>query len=154
MKFLLENNLAKIAKWLRFLGQDVKVLNGPITLEALLRNRDRAFITTSRRWERTLKNLGMTYLVVPRECWEAQLCMVLRTFHIKPDLRLNRCAYCGEDLRPVNKEDFKERIPPKAYDTAYDFTYCERCDALFWKGLHYERMVNMLREALERCGSG
>lgn len=154
MKFLLENNLAKLAKWLRFLGCDVKVLDGPITLEVLLRSRNRTFITTSRRWEKTLKNLGMRYLVVPREDWETQLCMTLKEFGIEPDLKLNKCAYCGGDLIPVDKEKFKERIPPKAYETAYDFTYCESCDALFWKGLHYEKMVSMLEKALRRCGGG
>lgn len=154
MKFLLENNLAKLAKWLRFLGFEVSVLQGPINLGDLIRNRDRVFITTSRRWERTLRNLGMRFLVVPRENWEDQICAVLKELRIDPVLRLNRCAYCGGELKPIRKEDFRDRIPPKAYETAYDFTYCERCDALFWKGLHYENMVRMLERVLRRCGDG
>jgi uncharacterized protein with PIN domain len=154
MKFLLENNLSRLAKWIRFLGYDVKVLEGPVNLEELMRNRDRVFITTSRRWERSLKNLGIRYLVVPREDWEVQLCMTLRAFGLEPDLKLSRCSYCGGGLIPVRKEDFKDRIPPRAYESAYDFTYCSRCDAVFWKGLHYERMVRMLRDVLRRCKGG
>ncbi|MDQ7081702.1 MAG: Mut7-C RNAse domain-containing protein [Aquificota bacterium] len=125
MKFLLENNLSKLAKWLRFLGYEVKVLEGPVNLRDLIANRERVFITTSRRWERTLRNLGMRFLVVPRQDWELQICTVLKELGIEPVLKLNRCAYCGGDLKPVNKEDFKERIPPKAYEAAYDFTYCQ-----------------------------
>jgi len=92
MKFLLESNLAKLAKWLRFLGHDVKVLRGEINKKELAQNQDRVFITTSKRW-----------------------------------------------------------VPPKAYDTAYDFTLCPKCNALFWKGTHYEGMVRMLEKALKRC---
>lgn len=154
MKFLLENNLAKLAKWLRFLGYDTKTLEGPITFEELLRNRDRIFITTSKRWERTLKNLGIEYLLVPREDWEVQICTVLKSLGIEPELKLTKCSYCGGELKSVSKEEFKDRIPKKAYETAYDFTYCEKCDALFWKGLHYERMVSMLKVALRRCEGG
>ncbi len=151
MKFLLESNLAKLAKWLRFLGHDVKILEGEVSLSKLAKNQDRVFITTSKRWERTLKKIGIEYLIVPRHDWELQLCMVVRHFRLEPELRLDRCAYCGTPLVPINKEDVKERVPPKAYDTAYDFTLCPRCGGLFWKGTHYERMVDMLESALKRC---
>ena len=151
MKFLLESNLAKLAKWLRFLGHDVKVLEGEINKEELAQNQDRVFITTSKRWEDTLKRVDMRYLIVPRHDWELQLCMVVKHFNLSPELTLNRCAYCGGKLIPVKKEEVKDRVPPKAYDTAYDFTLCPRCRALFWKGTHYEGMVRMLEKALNRC---
>ena len=151
MKFLLESNLSKLAKWLRFLGHDVKVIEGPIRKEEIAKNQDRVFITTSTRWEETLKKAGIRYLVVPRHDWELQLCMVVKHFGLKPELVLDRCAYCGAELIPVRKEGVRERVPPKAYDTAYDFTLCPKCGALFWKGTHYEGMVRMLERALNRC---
>ncbi len=151
MKFLLENNLAKLAKWLKFLGHDTKVLEGEIRLKDLAKNQDRVFITTSKKWEKTLKKAGIDYLIVPRHDWELQLCMVVRYFGLEPQLKLDRCSYCGEVLKPVEKTEVKDRIPPKAYNTAYDFTLCPGCGALFWKGTHYERMVRMLEKALSRC---
>ncbi|RLJ70292.1 hypothetical protein BCF55_0560 [Hydrogenivirga caldilitoris] len=151
MKFLLESNLAKLAKWLRFLGHDVRVIEGPIRKEELAKNQDRVFITTSKRWEKTLKRANIRYLTVPRYDWELQLCMVVKHFGLEPKLKLDICAYCGAKLVPVKKEEVKERIPPKAYDTAYDFTLCPKCGALFWKGTHYEGMVRMLERALKRC---
>ncbi|WP_457600548.1 Mut7-C RNAse domain-containing protein [Hydrogenivirga sp.] len=151
MKFLLESNLSRLAKWLRFLGHDVKVLGGEINRRELARNQDRVFITTSKRWEDTLRKVGMRYLLVPRHDWELQLCMVLKHFGLKPELQLNRCAYCGTELTPVEKESVRDRVPPKAYGTAYDFTLCPKCGALFWKGTHYEGMVRMLESALKRC---
>ncbi len=151
MKFLLESNLSKLAKWLRFLGHDVKLLEGEINLRELARNQDRVFITTSKRWEDSLKKAKIDYLIVPRHDWELQLCMVVKHFHIEPKLRLDRCAHCGTPLKAVPKEEVKDRVPEKAYETAYDFTLCPKCGSVFWKGTHYEGMVRMLEKALKRC---
>jgi len=109
MKFLLENNLSKLAKWLRFLGHDVKVLEGEINLGELSKNQDRAFITTSKRWETTLKRMGINYLVVPRHDWELQLCAVIKHFNLSPELCLSRCAYCGACVS-VCKNDANELV--------------------------------------------
>lgn len=151
MKFLLENNLSKLAKWLRFLGYDVKVLNTAVSVSVLAGNQDRIFITTSTRWENTLRKMGLRYLVVPRHDWELQLCMVVKKFGLDRELKLNLCPRCGGKLLKVSKEKFKGKIPPKVYASAYDFTYCPECDTLLWKGLHYERMKKMFRRAMGRC---
>ena len=151
MKFLLEANLLKLAKWLRFMGHDVKLLEGPIEVSALVRNTDRIFLTTSRRWEISLRNLGIDYIVVPRHDWEAQLCVVIRTLSLSTELKLNLCAYCGSELKSVEKEAVKDRVPPGAYLCAYDFTLCPSCGAVFWKGTHYERMVRTLERVLRKC---
>jgi len=151
MKFLLENNLSRLAKWLRFLGHDVKVLEGKISRIALVEHQDRIFLTTSKRWEDTLRKANIKYLVVPRHDWELQLCMVVKCLGLQRKLRLDRCAYCSAELVRVDKEQFRERIPPKAYETAYDFTLCPRCGMLYWKGTHYEGMKRMLERALNRC---
>ncbi len=151
MKFLLENNLSKLAKWLRFLGHDVRVLEGEISRRVLAENQDRVFLTTSKRWEGTLRKANVRYLVVPRHDWELQLCMVIRHFNLGTDLNLDRCAHCGAKLVSVRKEDVRERIPPRAYDSAYDFTLCPRCGALFWKGTHYSGMIRTLERVLKRC---
>ncbi len=151
MKFLLENNLSKLGKWLRFLGQDVKLLTGAVSRDALAQNQDRVFITTSRRWEQTLRKMGVNYLIVPRHDWELQLCMVVKHFGLNGELRLDLCPVCGGRLERIDKDKYKDRIPEKAFGTAYDFTHCPRCDLLLWKGLHYERMKLMLDKALRRC---
>ncbi len=153
MKFILENNLSRIAKWLRFLGHEVRVLKGEVKLGKLAKFEGFVFITTSRRWFDTLEDRGFQVFLVPREDWKLQLCMVIKHFDLEPALRLDLCAYCGHSLERVRKEDFKDRIPPTAYESAYDFTYCHECDALFWKGTHFEGMKRTLRDVLELCYS-
>ncbi len=148
MKFLLEGNLYRLAKWLRFMGHDVKLLKKAISIGELMENGDRVFLTTSRRWEKTLKNLGIKYVVVPRHDWEAQLYVVIKALSLNPELKLNLCAYCGSELKPVSREMVRDKVPQKVYLSAYDFTTCPACGAVFWKGTHYERMVPMLKRVL------
>ncbi len=150
-KFLLESNLFKLAKWLRFLGHDVKMLKGKINTKVLIANQDRIFITTSRKWEDWLKKARIDYLVIPRHDWKLQVCMVLKHFGLEFHLLLNKCAHCGSKLTVADKERFRNIIPTRAYETAYDFTYCSNCGALFWKGTHYEGMKRVLEEIKFKC---
>ncbi|GBC88106.1 hypothetical protein HRbin13_00223 [bacterium HR13] len=151
MKFLLEADLEKLAKWLRFLGQDVEVLKGTINKRDVLSYADRVFITTSKKWERHLARWGISYLIIPKDDWEVQLCLIVKYFRIKPKLLLNRCPYCNSQLISVSKEYVKDSIPPLVYEFGYDFTQCLQCESIFWKGTHFPKMEKMLKHILKRC---
>lgn len=151
MKFLLDAELEKIARWLRMLGQDTEVLPGPINKKDLIKDIERIFITTSRKWEYHIKSWGIQYLIIPKDSWKVQLCMIIKTFRIKPQLKLNRCIYCNSPLMSVNKQLIKDRIPPLVYEFAYDFTICPRCSHIYWKGTHFRMMKTKLKEILNKC---
>lgn len=150
-KFLLEADLHRIAQWLRFLGQDALLLSGPIEKRKLLKYLDRVFITTSRRLEGHLKAWGVDYFLLPRENWKVQLCLLIRYFGIKPELRLDRCYYCNEKLMSVDREKVKDRLPPLVYIYGRDFTLCPSCGKVYWKGSHHERLKSQLEEILKLC---
>ncbi len=151
MRFLLEADLEKLAKWLRFLGQNVKVLPGPINKEDVVRERERVFITTSKKWEKHLKAWGVDYLLIPKDDWKVQLCIIIKHFGIKPKLVLNQCVYCNAELKPVEKEEIKDKLPPPVYEFAKDFTLCLTCGRIYWKGTHFPRMKARLKEVLKNC---
>ncbi len=133
------------------MGYDAEVLGGSVRTREVMSRFDRIFVTTSRRWFDTLSKKGLKVVLVPRESWEDQLCALIKQLGIKPSLELNRCPFCGRALVRAGEDLVKSRVPPKALETAKDFTYCANCDHLFWKGLHYERMKSMLESALSRC---
>ncbi len=151
MKFLLEADLEKLAKWLRFLGQDAELLKGHINKRDVLKYPNRVFVTTSRKWEKHLKAWGVDHFLIPKDDWEVQLCLLLKHFSIEPKLKLNRCPYCNWQLEPIDKEKIKDRIPSIVYEFADDFTVCPKCDAIFWKGTHFPKMRKMLKDVLKRC---
>jgi len=110
LKFLLEADLDKLAKWMRFLGQDVLVLKEAINKRSIVEHIDRIFITTSRKWEKHLRDWRVNYLILPRDDWKVQLCLILKHFQIKPKLLLNRCPHCNAELELISKEDVKSAI--------------------------------------------
>ncbi|AAC07154.1 Mut7-C RNAse domain-containing protein [Aquifex aeolicus] len=148
-KFYLEENLEKLARWLRFLGYPAHVIKGKVDLNKI--KPDGVFITTSRRWYERLNKLGIRAVLVPRHDFEVQLCTVIKTLNLKPELKLNLCAYCSTPLLFVSREEVKESVPERVYKEATDFTLCPKCGAVFWKGSHFERMEKKLREILKKC---
>jgi hypothetical protein len=50
---------------------------------------------------------------------------------------------CSGELVRVEKEMNKADIPPKTYRWLNDFFRCARCNKLFWKGTHWERMERL-----------
>jgi uncharacterized protein with PIN domain len=151
LKFLLEADLDKLAKWMRFLGQDVLVLKEAINKRSIVEHIDRIFITTSRKWEKHLRDWRVNYLILPRDDWKVQLCLILKHFQIKPKLLLNRCPHCNAELELISKEDVKSAIPPMVYQFGYHFTRCAECKSIFWKGTHLPKMKRTLKSVLKRC---
>jgi hypothetical protein len=62
-------------------------------------------------------------------------------------LRAPRCMSCGGALVAVDKEHVKARIPPRTYPWLDEFFACERCNRLFWKGTHWQRIKTVLDRA-------
>ena len=149
MRFYLEKNLEKLARWLRFLGYNAYTIKGRIELKKV--PPDGIFITTSRKWYEKLNKLGLQTFIVPRHDFELQLCSVIKHFRLRTELNLNLCAYCSAPLLEVDKKTVKERIPPRVYEEASDFTLCPDCGAVFWKGSHFKFMRKKLEKILRKC---
>jgi len=53
---------------------------------------------------------------------------------------------CGGELERVSKESVRERIPPKTYRWLDEYFVCSRCDKVFWRGTHWERITKELQQ--------
>ncbi len=148
---MLEADLHRLAQWLRFLGQDALLLKEAISKAEITKYPDRVFITTSRKLEEHFKAWGIEYLILPKEDWKVQLCLLIKYFNIEPVLKLNRCYYCNGELMEVSREEVKEKLPPMAYLYGRDFTVCPQCGKVYWKGSHHPKLRRVLREVLTAC---
>ena len=65
------------------------------------------------------------------------------------ELRLSlgepRCMNCGGELRMIEKEKARDRIPPKTYRWLDEYFVCKRCDKLFWHGTHWQKIEQRLQ---------
>jgi len=149
MKFYLEENLQKLARWLRFLGYEAVLIKGSIKPEKI--KTDGVFITTSLKWFEYFSRRGLEVFLVPRHDFELQLCSVVKHFKLDTSLKLNRCAYCSTPLISLSREEVRGKVPERVLEEAEDFTKCPVCGSIFWKGSHYGKIERKLQEILKKC---
>jgi len=147
-EFFLEASLSGLCKWLRFLGYKAQVAQEKLNLNLIIKNKDKFFLITSPETAEKLEKLGLEYLLLPRDSLKSQLLTLFTKLPLKPELKLNLCTLCGEELIPVKKEDFLDRIPPRVKEKYEEFNFCPRCKKLYWEGDHIKRLKERFRELI------
>jgi uncharacterized protein with PIN domain len=148
MKFFCDDNLGRLAKWLRTLGYDTRfqldIEDGELVSVALKEDR----IILSRDTKLSRFKIKDRYLLIQSEKPLEQLRQVVDHFKLKidKDLLFSRCLVCNEPLQKIEKENIKDRLYPYVYQTQKDFVYCSVCDRIYWPATHVDRMTNRLSE--------
>jgi uncharacterized protein with PIN domain len=150
MKFICDDNLGKLAKWLRTLGYDTlffdPIEDGELVSKALKDNR--VVLSRDTQLSRFRMKLGERLLLIKSDKPLEQLKQVVRHFKLKPDkdLLFSRCLVCNQLLEKVEKEDIKDRLYPYVYQTQNNFVHCAKCDRIYWPATHVNRMVETLKK--------
>ena len=80
---------------------------------------------------------------------EAQLREVAERYGLAARARpFTRCLRCNVALRPVDKTQVAELLPPKVRDVQERFMRCDGCGRVYWPGSHYARMRAALGDLL------
>lgn len=144
-RFVLDGHLGRLASHLRMLGLDCLYNNGyeddelvriSVEEERILLTRDRLLLMH--------KVITRGYLLRSLNSTE-QLYEVVRRYELVKWVRpFQRCLNCNHPLQAVGKETVLEKLEPltkKYYD---DFRLCPACDQVYWKGSHYEKMLQVI----------
>lgn len=155
MKFLADEMLGKLARWLRMIGVDVYYQN-QIKDEKLIqiaRNENRIILT---RDTRLIKNLEpVEYLFIHDDYLDEQFSECLKRFPgIKNEERpLSRCVECNTPLKEIDKESVKGRVWPFVYQTQDNFTECEKCKKIYWRATHVNKILDRINRLLAQPSS-
>ena len=146
-RFVLDAHLGRLASHLRMLGLDCLYENDYEDDELVRISVDEGRILLTR--DRLLlmhKVITQGYLLRSLNSTE-QLYEVVRRYDlvkwVKP---FQRCMRCNHLLEPVSKQAVLHRLEPltkKYYD---DFRICPACKQVYWKGSHYERMLQLIEK--------
>jgi hypothetical protein len=148
IKFICDDNLGKLAKWLRTLGYDtlfeLTIEDGKLVSLALKENR----IILSRDTKLSRFKIKDKYLLIQSENPLEQLKQVIDHFKLKVegDLLFSRCLVCNQPLQGMEKEKIKDRLYPYVYQTQENFVHCSVCDRIYWTGTHVDKMAKKLSE--------
>ena len=142
-RFILDNHLGKLCRQLRMLGFDCCYDPGlddrDIISLALAENR---IILT--RDIPLLKHGAVTHgYWIRNDAPKKQLIEVVRRFDLFSKFKpLQRCLECNSLLKQVEKTDILELIEPETRKFFNAFFQCPNCLKVYWKGSHYDDMMN------------
>ena len=145
MKFLVDQPLGGLAKWLRFCGFDADCRrlapHGPgslpppdpgtfiLTRQESLRQLARPDLSSSRPAPRgPTSGSAVPSKIAPRQ--------------LKP---LSRCSRCNQRLRPIPREQAQGRVPEHVFHYHDQFFECGHCRRLFWPGSHLPAILKTLK---------
>jgi uncharacterized protein with PIN domain len=151
IRFFCDAGLGGLARWLRAAGHEA-FWEAHIADDSLVREAGKlsatVLTTDSLLMERrALRDRRMPAFWLPPTLPIAeQLAVVFREFNLT--VGEPRCMSCGGELRRGDKEALRERIPPRTYRWLDEYFVCSRCDKLFWRGTHWEKISKQLRTVI------
>lgn len=155
MKFICDDNLGRLARWLRTLGFDT-VFERTMTDDRLLAvalAEERTIVTRDRKLaEKTLAR-RVALLSATDPLAQVSELLGMMGLRISPEALFSICPRCNLPVESIRKEDYAPKIPPYVYQTKDRFTHCRGCARTFWSGTHVQRMKEELIAAglLEVC---
>jgi uncharacterized protein with PIN domain len=144
VRFLCDHMLGTLAKWLRFLGNDVGYA-GPLgdnELKSLVEKEGSVLLTR----DRELAGRVAGSLCVTSDDLNLQLLQVLHAFHLPAELSMTRCSVCNAGLVAVPKEQVRGKVPEGVFDRQPEFWRCGACGRHYWQGSHWASMNARMRE--------
>ncbi|NEP85270.1 MAG: Mut7-C ubiquitin/RNAse domain-containing protein [Okeania sp. SIO3B3] len=145
-RFVLDVHLGKLAKYLRLVGFDTLYRNDydDPELAEISQNENRILLTKDRNLlKRKIVKHG--YCVRSNDS-QVQLLEIVNRFDLKKSInrKKGRCLTCNTILEKVKKEKVLHHLEPLTFQYYDDFSYCQECDQVFWKGSHYDKMKESL----------
>jgi uncharacterized protein len=150
VQFVVDAHLGKLATYLRLLGFDTLYRNDydDIQLAHVSAECQRILLTRDRG---LLKRRIITYGYCVRGTDpRRQAHEVLARFNLFHSVNpFHRCLRCNGVLTQVEKATIAHRLLPKTYRYYDQFCMCGSCGQIYWKGPHYQQMVDFIQNLVE-----
>jgi len=149
MKFLCDQMLGTLAKWLRIYGFDTYFANSEISDEELLKiskDEDRILLTRDKKLVQRAHKENIKNIEIKTTDVNEQLKIVLKDLTIDKNKVLSRCILCNNVIDEIKKRDVGGKVPERVFETNEEFWFCKKCNKIYWKGSHYENMIEKMDE--------
>jgi uncharacterized protein with PIN domain len=149
IRFLVDSNAGKLARWLRIMGYDALFFNNidDSALVDMAFKEGRVVLTKDTQIirRRLVTNGQLKVILTQSDDPKEQLRQVVK--ELKLDCRLKqftRCLECNQLLVPRSREEVKELVPPYVFRTQDQYMQCPACLRVYWRGTHWQRMKKEL----------
>jgi len=151
MKFIVDSNVGRLARWLRIAGFDTVFINDldDNRLVRLALSEDRVLLTKDTQiLKRRLATTGrLKVILIESEEVKAQLRQVVKALNLAGKIKpFTLCLECNQPLVPKDKEEVKDLVPPYVLQTQTQYMECPACHRVYWRGTHWQRMSRELEK--------
>ena len=141
-RFLVDQNVGKLTKWLRLLGYDALFFTGEndaqMVKQALSENRMLLTRDTAIRLRKAAVSGQLTVITFETENAETQMQQLTAGLSLIEHSRpFTRCLEDNSTLRPVAKPAVEKRVPAYTFETQREFMECPTCRRVYWRGSHW-----------------
>ena len=157
VRFIVDHNVGKLARWLRMMGYDTLFFNGDddSRMIATALAEGRVILTRDTRiMERRLVTTGrLKAILIGYETPELQIKQVIETLNLDIHFRpFSICLECNQPLTERSREQVRERVPPYVYQTQEQYMECPVCHRIYWRGTHWQAMTRKLERFMSYQG--
>jgi len=146
MKFIADMMLGRLARWLRLYGYDTLYgVEDDDEIIEIARREGRVILTRDSGLAERARKFGLKVILLGSNSLEGQV-RELKRFGVEfqelfpPNAR---CPKCNGPIRPVPKEEVKDKVPSKVYESYDEFYVCEDCGQIYWPGRQWKEMVKI-----------
>jgi len=151
IKFIADNNVGKLARWLRLIGYDTLLFrqkdDGQMIKTAL--SEDRVILTKDTQFmkRRLVTNGKLKAILVKQDDSKLQVQEVVKplnlNYHFRP---FSLCLECNQALIARDKVEVQNLVPAHVFETQIQYTECPACHRIYWQGTHWRAMVKKLQD--------
>jgi len=148
---MVDNNVGKLAKWLRMLGFDASFFTGLNDTEmvGIALSEGRILLTrdTGIMERRTVTSGQLKAILITSDRMPQQTQQVITALQLRPDQihPFTLCLECNVNLVDRTIEDVRDRVPPYVFATQTQYRECPACRRIYWQGTHWQNMVKKIR---------
>lgn len=151
VKFIVDNNVGKLAKWLRIMGYDTLLFrekdDGKMVKIAL--SQDRVVLTkdTQIMKRRLITNGRLKAILIEDDNPKAQLRQIVSALNLDYQFRpFSLCLECNQNLVERDKDEVRDLVPPYVFKTQSQYMECPSCHRIYWRGTHWQAMSKELEK--------
>lgn len=147
MKFICDQMLGRLARWLRFMGYDAEYLKERDDKDLLKYARESERILLTRDKELKNRRSDAKIILIKSSEIDQQIAQVVQDLgmRIEAEKILSRCAVCGADLEDIPKDEVGGYVPEGVFERNEKFWRCPKCRRIYWAGSHYKMIMEKLK---------
>lgn len=146
-KFIIDKMLGRLAVWLRILGYDTQLHPGPDRHDLVWRSLKENRLIITRDTHLTHRHV-VRFIFIKSDFIREQVKQLLQEYpeevRIVKEYLFTRCTLCNTRITQIPKTQAEGKVPPYIYNSVKQFSYCARCNKIYWPGTHWEKLLKDL----------